>query len=113
MRAEMINGCSNSSICSSSIRAVAAVANVSPASITNGAGDLGVGGHVASQCDDGLSNVHLAFLAANPSVENMVLLMTPANAVAIARATNKPTLGLKGGRSTAFRWSCGAQWAID
>jgi hypothetical protein len=36
-------------------------------------------------------------LTANPSVENMVMLMKPANAVAIARATNTPTLGLTGG----------------
>jgi hypothetical protein len=37
------------------------------------------------------------FLATNPSVENMVILMSPANAVAISRATNTPTLGLMGG----------------
>jgi hypothetical protein len=32
------------------------------------------------------------FVAANPDVESMVLLMKPANAVALGRALNQPTL---------------------
>ena len=37
------------------------------------------------------------FLASNPSVENMVVLMTPANAVALSRALNQPSLTIRGG----------------
>ena len=77
--------------------AVAAVANVSPASITNGAGTSVSAGTSQANAITDIQTLISAFLAASPSVENMVLLMKPANAVAIARATNTPALGLKGG----------------
>ncbi len=77
--------------------AVAAVANVSPASITNGAGTSASAGTSQANAATDLQTLLTAFIAANPNVENMALLMKPANAAALARATNTPTLGLTGG----------------
>lgn len=77
--------------------AVAAVANVSPASITNGTTAITSAGTSAANALTDLQALITQFVAANPDVEDMVLLMKPANAVAISRAANAPTLGLKGG----------------
>jgi len=77
--------------------AVAAVAGVSPASITNGASSTASAGTSQANCATDWQLLITNFLAGNPSVENMVILATPANAVAAARALNQPTLGLKSG----------------
>lgn len=76
---------------------VAAVANVSPASITNGTTAITSAGTSQANAATDLQALLTQFIAANPDIENLVLLMKPANAVAIARATNTPTLGLTGG----------------
>ena len=97
MREEMINGCQQFLDGQFIDPAVAAVANVSPASITNGAGNSASAGTSQANAATDLQTILTAFFAANPSVENAVILTRPSNAVAIARATNTPTLGLKGG----------------
>jgi hypothetical protein len=77
--------------------AVAAVANISPASVTNGTTAIASAGSSAANANTDLQALISQFVAANPDVENMILLMKPANAIAISRAANAPTLGLKGG----------------
>ncbi|HXG88273.1 MAG TPA: phage major capsid protein [Vicinamibacterales bacterium] len=77
--------------------AVAAVANVNPASITNGTTAIVSSGTLAANAATDMQALLSQFLAAHPSVEAMVLLMSPANAVAVSRALNQPTLGLNGG----------------
>jgi HK97 family phage major capsid protein len=97
MREEMIAGCQQFLDGQFVDPAVAAVANVSPASITNGAGNSASAGSSSANAATDIQKLIGDFIASNPSVENMVLLMRPSNAVAIARATNTPTLGLMGG----------------
>jgi HK97 family phage major capsid protein len=77
--------------------AVAEVVNVSPGSITNGTTAITSAGTSAANASTDLQALITQFVAANPDVDNMVLLMKPANAVAIARAENVSTLGLTGG----------------
>jgi len=76
---------------------VAAVANVSPASILNGTVAIVSSGTSQANAATDLEALLTAFVTANANVESMVLLMKPANAIALARATNTPTLGLRGG----------------
>lgn len=76
---------------------VAAVAGVSPASVTNGTTAITSAGTSSANALTDLQALITQFVAANPDVENMVLLMKPANAVAISRAANAPSLGLNGG----------------
>jgi hypothetical protein len=71
--------------------------NVSPASITNGAGTTASAGTSQANANTDMQVLITQFFAANPGVDNAVILMTPANAVAIARATNQQTLGARGG----------------
>ena len=77
--------------------AVAPVANVSPGSVTNATTAITSAGTLQANAATDIQALVSQFVAANPDVENMVLLMKPANAVAIARATNTQTLGLTGG----------------
>ena len=77
--------------------AVAAVATVSPASITNATTPIVSAGSSQANAATDIQALLTQFVVANPDIESLVLLMKPANAVAIARATNTPTLGLNGG----------------
>lgn len=77
--------------------AVAAVSNVSPASITNGISGIASAGTSADNALTDIKALIAAFIAANPNVESAALLMSPANAVALAVAANVSTLGLAGG----------------
>jgi hypothetical protein len=96
-REEMINGCQQFLDGQFIDPAVAAVANVSPASITNGAGNSASAGTSQANANTDWQSLTTNFFASNPSVENVVALMTPANAVALSRALNQPTLTIKGG----------------
>lgn len=80
--------------------AVAAVANVNPASITNGASSTASAGSTQANAATDFQALVSTFVAANPNVEHLVVLMTPSNGVALSRALGQPSLGLKGG--TAF-----------
>jgi HK97 family phage major capsid protein len=77
--------------------AVAAVANVSPASITNGTTAIAASGTSAAALLTDVKALIAAFVAANSDVEAVVLLMTPSHAVALAIATNSQTLTMRGG----------------
>ncbi len=76
---------------------VAAVAGVSPASITNGASSIVSAGPTAANAATDVKKLLGEFTAVNPNVENLVLLMSPAVAVAVAVAANSQTLGPSGG----------------
>jgi hypothetical protein len=78
--------------------AVAGVANVTPASITNGAGTSASAGSLQVNAETDWQLLTSTFLANNPDSEDMVVLMTGSNAMALSRALNlKETLGYKGG----------------
>lgn len=77
--------------------AVAAVANVSPASVTNGTVAIISAGTSGANALTDLQALLNAFITANPNVENLALLMKPSNAIAISRAANAPSLGMTGG----------------
>jgi HK97 family phage major capsid protein len=97
LRDELINGIAQFLDVQLIDPTVAAVANVSPASITNGTTAITSAGTSQANAATDLQALLTQFVAANPDIESLVLLMKPANAVAIARATNTPTLGLTGG----------------
>ena len=77
--------------------AVAGVANVSPASITNGAASTASAGSSQANAETDYQALVSNFLANNPSTEHMVILSTPGNAVALGRALKHPNLGFLGG----------------
>jgi hypothetical protein len=83
---------------------VAAVANVSPASITNGAGTSAATGTTQAAAAIDFQSLVTNFIASNPNVEDMVILSSPANAIALSRALNQPSLGLKGGSAFGIPW---------
>jgi hypothetical protein len=97
MREEMIAGCAQFLDTQFVDPAVAAVANVSPAAVTNGASSTASAGTSQANANTDMQVLVTQFYAANPDAENAVILMSPANAVAIARATNQQTLGARGG----------------
>ena len=97
MRRELIQGCRQFLDGQFVDPAVAAVTNISPASITNGAATSASAGTSQANAATDWQSLVTNFLASNPSVETIVVLMTPANAVALSRALNQPTLGLTGG----------------
>jgi len=76
---------------------VAAVADVSPASITNQAPSIGSAGASSANALTDIKLLISTFTAANPNAESMALLMSPGVAVAMAVATNSQTLGPNGG----------------
>jgi hypothetical protein len=75
---------------------VAAVANVSPASITNGAPSIGSSGSSAANALTDFKALIASFSVANPNSE-AVVLTSPGNAMALAVAANTQTLGPGGG----------------
>lgn len=76
---------------------VVAVTNVSPASITNAGIQVGSSGTSASNAATDVKKVIDVFLQNNPNAANLVLLMSPSVATAIAVATTSQTLGPTGG----------------
>ena len=100
MTADLIAGCKQFLDGQFIDPAVAAIANTTPASITNGAGNSASAGATSANAATDFQTLVSAFVASNPSVEDLVILSTPANAIALSRALDQPTLGLKGG--TAF-----------
>lgn len=76
---------------------VAAVTNVSPASITNGAPSIGSAGSSAANALTDIKLLIATFIEANPDAAAAVMLMSPAVATALAVATNSQTLGPNGG----------------
>ena len=76
---------------------VAAVTNVSPASITNAAPLIGSVGSSAANALTDIKALIAAFTATNPDAESMVMLMSPQIAVTLAVASNSTTLGITGG----------------
>lgn len=97
LRAEMAAGLAQYLDVQFTDPAVAAVANVNPASITNGVTPITASGTSAANALTDLKNLIATFFAANPSAENVVLIMTPQIAVAMAIAANVDTLGIRGG----------------
>jgi len=77
--------------------ALTAVASQNPASITNGAPSAAASGATETNARTDIKALLSAFLAANADVEQPVLAMTPATAVAVATALNVETLGATGG----------------
>ena len=76
---------------------VSAVANVSPASITNAAPSIGSVGATSANVLTDIKALIAAFTATNPGAESMVLLMAPSVAATAAVASNSTTLGINGG----------------
>ncbi len=77
--------------------AVAAVANVSPASITNAATPTVSSGTLAANALTDIKALVASFAAAHPDVETAVILMSPRNAFALSASGNFPDLRLNGG----------------
>ena len=91
MQREMIDGCRQFLDAQFVDPTVAAVANVSPASITNGAGTTASAGTSQANASTDFQALVTAFVASNPSVEDMVILMKPCErrcAVACAQPTD-------------------------
>ena len=78
--------------------AVAGVANVSPASVTNGTVAIPSSGPTVANALTDVQALIAQFTAANRNTANLVLLMNTANAHAIAVAANAPTMLDPGGR---------------
>jgi hypothetical protein len=76
---------------------VAAVTNVSPASITNAAPSIASAGTSSANVLTDIKKLVETFTATNPDSESMAMLMSPRIAVAAAIATNSTTLGINGG----------------
>lgn len=77
--------------------AVAAVANVSPASITNAATPTASSGTSAANALTDMKALVASFVAAHPDVDSAVILMGPRNAFALSASGNFPDLRLTGG----------------
>jgi HK97 family phage major capsid protein len=77
--------------------AIAAVANVSPASITNGVTPIAPTGTTQAAVAKDVAALIAQFLT-NNNGENMALIMRPQEAILLAAATNSPTLTATGGR---------------
>jgi HK97 family phage major capsid protein len=104
MREEMVAGCSQFLDTQFVDPAVAVSAGVSPASITNGAGTTASAGTSAANALTDVQVLVTQITTANPSIENLVILSTPANAYAVAKAANSNTLGLNGGTYYGIPW---------
>ena len=77
--------------------AVAAVANVSPASITNGVTPTASSGTLAANALTDTKALVASFVAAHPDLDSAVLLMSPRSAFALSASGNLPDLRLNGG----------------
>jgi len=77
--------------------AVAAVANVHPASITNGIAAIPPSGTTAAALVKDVANLIGTFLATCPDPTNAALLLSPTYAAMLVAATNSQTLTVKGG----------------
>jgi hypothetical protein len=76
---------------------VAAVANVNPASVTNTATPIVSSGTSAANANTDLNALVRAFVAANPDVSTAVIVLSPANAMALAATGNYKDLTIHGG----------------
>src|SRR5262245_8171992 len=76
---------------------VAAVANVHPASITNGVTPIAPTGTTGAALVADVGALMAQFFTANPNVMTATLIMTPAIAAMLAGATKSPTLTMAGG----------------
>jgi hypothetical protein len=104
MQRELLKGCAQFLDEQFVDPAVAAVANVSPASVTNGAGTSVSAGTSQANAQTDFQSLVTSFTASNPHIEDLVILSTPANAIALSRALNQPSLGLKGGSAFGIPW---------
>ena len=77
--------------------AVAAVANVNPASVTNTATPIVSSGTSAANATTDVLALTRAFIAANPYVSTAVIVLSPANAMALAATGNYKDLTMHGG----------------
>jgi len=76
---------------------VAAVANVHPASITNGVTPITPSGTTSAALKNDVSKLLGDFFAANPDVASAALVCTPSIAAMLAGVSNSPTLMMSGG----------------
>lgn len=77
--------------------AVAAVADVNPASVTNGIAPIAPSGTTAAALVRDVGTLLGQFFGQNPDVSNAALLMTPGIAGMLIGATNSQTATLRGG----------------
>jgi hypothetical protein len=76
---------------------VAAVANVNPASVTNTATPIVSSGTSAANANTDINALVRVFVAANPDVSTAVMVLSPANAMALAATGNYKDLTMHGG----------------
>jgi len=76
---------------------IAAVASVSPASITNGAPSIGSSGTSSANAATDLKLLLSTFFQFNPNAASVALICSPATATALSIATNSQTCGPNGG----------------
>lgn len=77
--------------------AVTAVTNVRPASLTNGAPTAAATGTTAEAALSDVKALINAFIVDNPDAEQLVCVLSPATAAALAVATNSASLTVRGG----------------
>lgn len=97
LRREMIRGMAQYLDSQLTDPAIAAVANLSPASITNGAPSIGSAGSSAANVATDIKALFAAFVAQHPETRALAILMSPSVAAAVAVALNLDTLGVNGG----------------
>jgi hypothetical protein len=113
MREEMINDVGGFLDVQFQDPAVAAVANVSPASITNGAGTSVSAGTSQANAITDIQTLICAFLAASPSVENMVLLIKASQCGRDRSRDEYADPGVEGRIDLRHSgWWCRARWVI-
>lgn len=97
IRRDMIRGLSQGLDTALTDPTLAAVAGVSPASITNAAPSFGSAGGSSANALTDIKKLIETFSAANPNAESLALLMSPGQATAMAIASGSQTLGPNGG----------------
>jgi hypothetical protein len=76
---------------------IAAVANTSPASLTNAANSFGSAGTSAANAETDYKKLVSTFITQYPRVDQLVVVMSPATATAMAIATGAQSLTARGG----------------
>ena len=76
---------------------IAAIEGVNPASVTNGVVPITPSGTSAAALLTDAKALIAAFVASNPRTTEVVLIMSPGNALALSIASNSSTLGMAGG----------------
>jgi HK97 family phage major capsid protein len=103
LRGEMVAGMSQFLDMQFVDPAVAKVVGVSPGSVTNGATSIASSGATEAAARTDFKALNASFTAATPDFEFAVLLMSPANAGALAIATDSKTLTIAGGSFLGYR----------